>query len=371
MNATGIEWAEAVWNPVVGCTRVSEGCRNCYAERFGARIANAALVRPMVQRTSRQAAYIIAMQRNGAGDGRREVRGSALPLWSNTVVCMDSALDEPLRMREPRRIFVNSQSDLFHEQVPFEYLDMVFAAMALSPQHRFLVLTKRPERMAEYTTRDPGEIVDAIAGGIHALGDVAAYGSRAGPAREKWERDAQDQFQSIAGRARPRGYPLPNLWLGVSVEDQATAETRIPLLLECPAAVRWVSYEPALGPLDLDFALLSWRHLLHWVVCGGESGPHARPAHRDWFRAVRDQCAVAGVPFFFKQWGEWAPFSYTGRPLPRAHKWGDGSYSELVGKKLAGRVLDGRTHAEYPAGGEETSRIVPREDAAPTVNEIA
>jgi len=309
---TGIEWTEATWNPVTGCTKVSAGCKNCYAERI--------------------------TQRFGGDFSKIELH--------------EGRLDWPLHHRKPVMIFVNSMSDLFHESVPFGFIDKVFAVMAMSPRHTFQVLTKRPERMAKYTT-SRGDCTD----GVRAMGRLVY----SGPYDEMLECECS--------------MPLSNVWLGTSVEDQATADERIPHLLRCPAAVRFISYEPALGPVDLS------RHLctsspssLHWVICGGECGPKARPMHPDWARSVRDQCRAAGVPFFFKQWGEWLPLAQA-----KAAQWGsaealwksakhlallhpDGSYTQSddgdgnddfavlarVGKKKAGAVLDEREWRQMP-----------------------
>jgi protein gp37 len=267
--------------------------------------------------------------------------------WNPVAGCalVESALTKPLGWKRPRRIFVNSMSDLFHEAVPDSYIDKVFAVMALAPQHTFQVLTKRADRMQDYCRRfAPG----------HAKFLLSPPG--AASARATW--------------------PLPNVWLGVSVEDQARADERIPLLLDTPAAVRWISAEPLLGPVDLtripspvvteEDKTMGYFHSaliegdehyyephpgmtdsvdgpylprLDWVVAGGESGPKARPMHPDWARALRDQCAGAGVPFFFKQWGEHHPTT----------EYRDGAlFMSRVGKHSAGRVLDGRTHDEYP-----------------------
>ena len=207
----------------------------------------------------------------------------------------EPALLQPLRWKRPRRIFWNAHGDLFHPAVPDAWIDRVFAACALTPQHTHMILTKRSARMREYLT-----------------------------ARNENRPDCpitQAAFWSIA---KPRGYrgngglctrPLPNVWLGVSVEDQTRADERIPDLLATPAAKRFLSCEPLLGPVDLGKLLsglpvnawLTWLDALDWVIAGGESGPGARPMHPDWARSLRDQCAAADVPFYFKQWGEWLP----------------------------------------------------------------
>lgn len=297
---TAIEWTDATWNPVVGCDKVSPGCDNCYAIRTARRMS--ANPNPKVS-----AAY--------AGT---EAGGE----WTGQVNLLEDRLDQPLRWQKPRRIFVNAQSDLFHKEVPNEFIARVFAVMVLAPQHTFQILTKRPGRMRSLlNSPDFISLVDSTLGGDKS--------------DAPWDLD----------------WPLPNVWLGVSVEDQKTADLRIPLLLDTPAAVQWLSCEPLLGPVDLsqwvkphtdtcgdEFAppwcICDYPPKGDWVVVGGESGPNARPMHPDWARSLRDQCVAAEVPFHFKQWGEWQ----------------DGS---RVGKRAAGRLLDGRTWDEYPTTEEK------------------
>lgn len=307
---SAIEWTEATWNPVVGCSKVSEGCRFCYAMRMAARVASIA-DRLGEQASAQQRAYQHVVQRR-AGDVGDPKTGTPLPQWNNRVRCVPEALEIPLRWRKPRRIFVNSMSDLFHKDVPFEFIDRVFAVMALCPQHTFQVLTKRPERMAEYLRYDHA---DAIIRGTSPRRRIeeAAWGI------------CRDY--NLGGVYIDRAaWPLPNVWLGASVENQETADERIPHLLKCPAAVRFVSAEPLLGPVDLSPQfLLQWsggiRRLnradmergviadkvphpaIHWVIVGGESGPGARPMEYDWARAIISQCLAADVPCFYKQGG--------------------------------------------------------------------
>jgi protein gp37 len=235
----GIPWTEDTWNPIRGCSRVSLGCGGphgqggCYAERLAIRLSGPG--QP----------YEGLVKSTPSG-----------PRWTGRVALVESALDLPLRWKKPGRIFVNSMSDLFHEKVPDEWIDRIFAVMAKAPQHTFQILTKRPERMLEWVTRS-------------------------------------------------RPVPLPNVWLGVSVEDQETADVRIPLLLQTPTAVRWVSYEPALGSVDFrSLGLLKRTGAgLDWMVVGGESGPGARPFDLAWARQTIDQCREAGIAPFFKQTG--------------------------------------------------------------------
>lgn len=322
-GSTGIEWTDATWNPIRGCARVSEGCRNCYAEGVAKRFSGPG--RP----------YHGLIARTGQ--------------WNGGVMVVEHLLDWPLRKRKPQRIFVNSMSDLFHEAVPDEWIDQIFAVMALAPQHTFQVLTKRPERMREYFA-DLGLRAEMIGIEAEAIGGI--------------DRHTEDLKQRWP-------LPLPNVWLGVSVEDQATADVRIPLLLQTPAAVRWVSAEPLLGPVDLLYSAFdgAWPFKemgqLDWVVVGGESGRNARPMHPYWARSLRDQCQAAGVPFLFKQWGNWCPSDakpepgkYTGGGIFLRHDgrkgsqidWWDGNAAAMdyLGKKAAGRMLDGRLHDEYP-----------------------
>ncbi len=308
---TNIEWADETWNPTTGCSKVSQGCKNCYALREWPRLAA----------NPKATAYF----------GREFA----------DVACHPERLDAPLRWTKPRKVFVNSMSDLFHEDVPDDFIDRVFAVMALSPRHTFQVLTKRPERMLAYMTQD----------------GHGRWGFIDGRARQI--------YAAQHGRRFPAGKillgPLPNVWLGVSVEDQANAEERIPLLLQTPAAVRWISAEPLLGPVNLSALRLSGGEFdalrggdvgrsgrvetwpaLSWVVAGGESGPKARPMHPAWVSGLRDQCAAAGVAFLMKQWGAWVPAEASSGA-------GDGLMAK-VGKKAAGRLLDGVLHDSYPAG---------------------
>ena len=334
---TGIAWTETTWNPVVGCTKVSEGCRNCYAMRMAQRVASAADGRETYALTERQEAYRSVV--------KRDEGGLPLPQWNNTVICIESALSEPLRWREPRMCFVNSMSDLFHPEVPVEFIDRVFAVMALTPHITYQVLTKRPERAADYLLGirdDDVSGADGTAGpcGMQRLGDAAGMmldgdwiwneGKRHRGAIERFIYAAYDAPYEMEdedeGVYYPQGvpWPLPNLWLGTSIEDQPTADARMPHLLRCPAAVRFVSAEPLLGGLNFGEIYLGAEHYqplkglrqnvfsdpslvrhprVHWVIAGGESGPGARPCDVAWLRSLRDQCREVGVPFFCKQVG--------------------------------------------------------------------
>ena len=295
---TKIEWTDATWNPLRGCSRVSEGCRHCYAELLAARFSKA-----------------------GAwGHGFAEMTKHG-PRWTGRVELLPSRLDLPLRWSEPRRIFVSSTSDVFHESLPDEAIDRIFTTMALAHQHTFQILTKRPERMRQYLER--------LTASTRELG------------YENWPRRLEAQMNGlvdIIGAKRVQQicetpdvnseWPLPNVWLGVSVEDQASADARIPLLLSTPAAKRFVSYEPALGPVrfthlyvrdecELDAVrgteAATVQHLavpprkvyapLDWIIVGGESGPGARPFDVAWARSTIAQCKAAGVACFVKQLG--------------------------------------------------------------------
>lgn len=317
---TSIEWTDASWNPVTGCTQVSPGCDHCYAETFAERW--------------------------------RGTPGHYFEQGFDVTLRPDK-LSLPLRWRKPRRIFVNSMSDLFHQDIPDDYIARVFAVMAATPQHTYQLLTKRHGRMRS--------LIGGSDGSGHRLLEATT-----------------DEETARALYDAP--WPLPNVWLGVSVEDQKTADLRIPVLLATPAAVRWLSCEPLLGHVDLA-RFLHWRPIgenladapmpphmaqavglpaLHWVVAGGESGSGARPMHPDWARSLRDQCLTAGVPFFLKQWGEWAPNGQrgigwisdrerlVGDPLD---DYGHREVIERIGKKSAGRELDGRTWDQYPTAG--------------------
>ncbi|RVE90090.1 DUF5131 family protein [Sinorhizobium meliloti] len=326
-DGTKIEWTDATWNPITGCAVVSPGCTNCYAMKLaGTRLKNHPSRKGLTKDTK------------------------AGPVWNGEVRLNRQWLDQPLRWTKPRMIFVCAHGDLFAEGVDQVWIDHVFAVMALAPQHTFQVLTKRPERMREY-----------MLGMSSRRGFIAGYGAlvRGGNLPDHYEA----AYEAIAK-------PLPNVWLGVSVEDQRRADERIPVLLETPAAIRWISAEPMLGPLDLT----SGYGQLDWVVAGGESGRGARPMHPEWARQLRDQCAVAGVPFLFKQWGEWVPQvgAVDGWTIPDDpeisridHRdWEDDHWGEpyrpmwcddldddtvsRVGKRYAGRLLDGVEHNGFP-----------------------
>lgn len=341
MNKTDIDYLDLTWNPLaMRCTRVSPACDNCWHLRMAVRKAG----------------------NSKLSDLERQASAGIMP-----PVLMPDRLGEPLRIKKPQRIGVQFMGDLFHQDVHYTYVDRILNIIYKCPQHAFLMLTKRAERMWRYFH---SRIVDKM-------------------------------FSDL---------PLKNVWLGVTVENQEWADKRIPILLQIPAAKRFVSYEPALGPVDFEninyvsymehisgkdfhsnshypkiFYDVLRGHLkgpddiglpkLDLIITGGETGPHARPSHPDWFRMARDQAVAAGVPFFFKAWGEWLPFASWQECCIEAG-WGDrkdlcvlwrsgisgsavlGNPEEAwengcrgfkrVGKKAAGRLLDGRTWEEVP-----------------------
>jgi len=388
-DKTKIEWTDATWNPITGCAVVSPGCTNCYAMKLaGTRLRNIPSRVGLTRATK------------------------AGPVWTGEIRFNEAWLDEPLRYRRPRMIFVCAHGDLFAEGVTDEMLDRVFAVMALAPQHTFQVLTKRPERMRDYLS----------AARAHPVGLAAL--------EQTMRSHSLNPRSTVGSGVKLQGdiahlsvWPLPNVWLGVSAEDQRRADERIPVLLDTPAAVRWVSAEPLLGSIDLfspemegplangepSLEQIDGPNGMHfvrygasrldWVVAGGESGHGARPMHPDWPRMIRDQCATAGVPFLFKQWGEWAPIcemseeavdrcyrsnrraregesqetmdEMHGRTCivkkhvlhhdgsqhdviaPRAFLQGTGAMSMFrIGKPAAGRRLDGVLHDAYPQSEE-------------------
>jgi protein gp37 len=330
---TGIEWTDATWNPIVGCSVVSPGCTNCYAMKFAGNRLDGNPKSPHYAGTT--------------------TKSKAGPVWSGKLaLAPQHIVNAPLKWSKPRRIFVNSMGDLFHESVPDEWILDALTIMAIARRHTFQVLTKRAERMRDFMS-NPDLLQEIMV--------------------NWWSFD--DGMRSV------EAWPLPNVWLGVSAEDQCRADERIPLLLETPAAVRFVSAEPLLGPIDLEprlgthmsrvgdmtiyedgshtFQDTETPRILRgpdWIIVGGESGPNARPMHPDWARSLRDQCAAAGVPFFFKQWGEWK--SYKGGthfmgPAGTYRRVGSGPQEDdiciaKVGKSRAGRLLDGREHNDMP-----------------------
>lgn len=382
---SSIEWTDATWNPITGCSIVSPGCTNCYAMRLaGTRLKHIDSRKGLTRDTK------------------------AGPVWTGEVRLNEQWLDQPLKWKQPRRIFVCAHGDLFAENVPDEWIDKVFAVMAMAPQHTFQVLTKRAKRMREYVNgmrssvpflgRMPLERIHLEASG-HMEGDGGFMDTL------KHRGNVYSLYCSVP-------WPLPNVWLGVSAERQQEADERVPELLATPAAIRFLSAEPLLGRLNLESSLggTRWiggqrgcdgRHqhlgrageiihdILHegdprrlhhhhddrcqggldWVIAGGENGP--RPMHPDWARDLSRQCFINNVAFFFKQWGsfkpvydrdiddpDWRRCGVIARETPNG-QWlnlagGQGFHGERVvrmdhvGKKAAGRLLDGVEHSGFP-----------------------
>lgn len=295
------------WNPIVGCTKISPGCDNCYAEKFAFRLVN------MLEKSKSETYHVYQNAANKQG-------------WTGRTALNTDHIFLPLKWKSPRMIFVCSMGDIFHEHVPFHWIDWVYNIIRDCPQHRFIILTKRPERMKEWSEM--------------------------------------------------RTNIYNNLWLGVTAENQEQANKRIPILLSIPAEKHLVSIEPMLGPVDLTkipakywggeyddlYNGLSLSSLdggkdtstpwhLNWVICGGETGPKARPMHPAWVRSVRDQCKQSGTPFFFKQWGEWLPIAtFNGHQyLPLGDYDLDTKYGFRKKKKqYTTNILYGKEHHEWP-----------------------
>lgn len=332
-----IQWYDATWNPVLGCSPVSAGCANCYAARWAWRLHRMGVER---------------FEDLAAPDGT----------WTGLVKFVQGELNRPLTWRKPKRIFVCSMGDLFHSRVQPWLWDEVFSRIVLTPRHTYFILTKRPERMRDILAA-PGMAERVLR---KATSFPLPFHPTGKPAWPQW--------------------PPKNVFVGTSIEDQPTADARLPFVMEL-AALGWrtmVSAEPLLGPV-----MMRWRDKpageryvwgydyltgvefgphhcnrgkprLDWIICGGESGPDARPMHPDWARSLRDQCQEADTPFFFKQWGEWMPLDPRGRcqndDIPggskhRKYDWGDAPgdpISLLVGKRAAGHLLDGQEHHAFP-----------------------
>lgn len=319
-----IEWTDETWNPIAGCTKCSQGCLNCYAERMARRLR--AICKSRMDGRNQQ--YLGKIDDNGK--------------WTGQVECCDWLLDIPLYWRKPRRIFICSMSDLFHPKVPFEFIEKVLRIIEQCPQHTFLILTKRPEVAFDF------------------------YGGKSG-----------------AGLSAP---PLPNVHFGVSISNPDEL-WKVDELKKIPAVVRWLSIEPMLAGIEFTYDRLfcdrdpeegspvacvpcrcgkHWENgfisgttlnCIDWVVCGGESGPGARPMHPDWPRGLRDQCVAAGVPYYFKQWGEYLHVSQganadgpinAGGDSKKGYRWPDRTWSIRVTKKKAGCLLDGKEWKQYP-----------------------
>jgi protein gp37 len=349
MQNSKIEWTDKTWNPVTGCTKVSQGCKNCYAEKIYERF-------------------------NGKGSFKN-------------IICHEDRLMQPLRWKQPAMIFVNSMSDIFHESLSIQTIAEIYAIFFLAHWHTFQVLTKRADRMRDVLTSD--EFKEELCNAVNRMHHLFIK-----PLEQTLYFDAEI-LQEL---------PLKNVWQIVSVEDQPNADERIPYLLQTPAFIRGLSCEPLIGAIDLTKLLMirsdndlkpdvtinslkGWHGgfnrpevtKIDWVICGGESGSKARPMHPDWARSLRDQCNTAGVPFFFKQWGEYgtvyqplfkmyhsylhftqkdwvnkgdACLSIDGTTCKRGKDFQECAYPvaimQRIGKKEAGRLLDGKEWNEMP-----------------------
>jgi protein gp37 len=350
MAATSaIEWTDTTWNPLAGCTWASPGCDHCYAAVMARRLDAMAQADIATGRDpGHKRKYMGITNKNRAGR----------IMFNGKVKLDEDSLSEPLSWRKPRRVFVNSMSDLFHKDVPDSFIGKVWSVMLSTPQHTYQVLTKRPERMADVVGR---LVKEGLSKGLR---------------------------------------PPDNIWCGTSVENQEQADKRIPELLKVPAKIRFLSCEPLLGAVDLGQWIFNRQAALnkmiygaaalneeqadsyvakvgiHWVICGGESGPGARPMHPEWAYSLRDQCQDAGVAFHFKQWGEYEPYEEDAQPPFWNDQHGrciDGHWLNVlnaesgelnpgwhedslhspyafkrVGKHAAGRLLDGREWNEFP-----------------------
>lgn len=379
--STKIEWTNLLpgykgetWNPFPGCNKVSPACDHCWAERMANRLA-----------ANPKTAHIYKeLITDGKWNGNvRKLTYKAFELGDGYKY---PEIYDPIRWRKARLVAVNLMGDSFHEKMSDWQIDLMMGIAVLNPKHIFQFLTKRSERLKDYFSTPKDELIERWGKAVWNIGlcedEAAAYCYVCNRLDHEW--------------------PAKNIWIGVSVENQEQASKRIPDLLEIPAAVRFISAEPMLGPISLDFSTTNFIHntltgeflcegmnetcistKIDWVICGGESGPKARPMHPDWVKSLRDQCKSAGTPFFFKQWGEWIPEHKPkdGEPTcivcgctwsnaceggchwlentgmndicsccgnARAGKLEDESLVFRVGKKKAGRLLDGAEYNEYP-----------------------
>jgi len=316
------------WNPIIGCSKISEGCKNCYAEKMAGRLAN-------IGSTSYYG-NVTRFKNVSGGNEFEDPDQWSFEGWNGKTHFVETNIIQPMSWKKPRMVFVCSMADLFHESVTFPQIDEVVKTIVACPQHIFILLTKRPDRMRKFFY---------------------------------WKYEESNYFGN---------YPIDNIWLGTTAENQKTANERIPILLDIPAAKRFVSIEPMLGEIDLSKYLLKDRQgcpdldsqwpdtngnargpvkcvsyprcecgkedqLLNWVICGGESGSNARPMHPDWARSIRDQCKEAGTHFFFKGWGEYRYCQFVNNPYLSSYT------CEKLGKSKTGSELDGHHHKEFPA----------------------
>jgi protein gp37 len=348
MKDTKIEWCDSTFNAWSGCTKVSPACAHCYAKAMAKRAPKTlGQWGPGAPRRRTSEAYWQQPYRWNAEapefascpcgfTGTIPFESSRCPKCDNTDITY-----------RRRRVFLNSMSDWLDDEVPIEWLADVLNLIRRTPNLDWLLLTKRPQNWRSRMGA--------------ALRHLTEKQSATATPRSVSD-DEADALNWIDAWLRDDGVdPIPaNVWIGTTVEDQQCADERIPQLLAIPARVRFLSCEPLLGPVLLDFDSVyvnpaSPAHGIHWVIAGGESGPKARPMHPAWARSIRDQCVAAGVPFFFKQWGEWQPLSTVdGRQvLPFGHyilptHINPGFGFSRVGKKAAGRVLDGKEWSEFP-----------------------
>lgn len=279
MADTKIEWATKTWNPITGCSPISAGCEHCYAARMANRL------------------------RGRYGYDKNN------PFQ---ITFHENRIEEPLQWKKPQRVFVCSMGDLFHDYVHEDWIDEIMQTIKDCPQHTFMILTKRPENINQKLWGYRG-------------GNPSFQSAATGPVREL-------DFEEMPS----------NIWLGVTAENQETADERIPILLSTPAAKHFVSVEPMLGPVNFD------GRKLDWIICGGETGPGARPVHPEWVRDLRDQCQSANVPFFFKSWGAHVPTDQWESGIP----FGNGAWSkDKEIREAFGRDLEGREWNEF-LGGE-------------------
>ena len=341
MARTDIPWAEHSWNPVTGCDPISAGCKNCYAKRMANRLK--------------------AMHQPKYANGFK-------------VTCHESALQDPMKRKKPTIYFVDSMGDIFHKDVPFDFIDKIYASMALNPDDTFIILTKRYERMLEYASQFETDNNDRL---FDAWYEYLGYLP-----------DEKEMVLLIKLK-----WPLQNVWHGHSISNQDDADKSVQYLLKTESAKRIISLEPALDLVEFQKSWLTGYenvptgtclgaqsagktetflvNSIDLIIMGGESGPDARPMHPDWARSVRDQCKDAGVPFYFKQWGEWIASAHVrcdgkskGSFISNDYETllaqnaisGDEAYlndrmpfiMRRVGKQAAGYKLDGKIHREWP-----------------------
>jgi len=378
-----IQWTEDTWNPVLGCSKISPGCKHCYAINHVHRMAGNP--NPKIRE---------------ANEGLTVIQGGE-PNWTGKVRLIPERLEIPLRKRKPTRYFVNSLSDLFHEELSYADIASVFGSMGLSSQHTFQILTKRSGRMLEWFEQggprksdSPQYDMAGCAASALARRTLINMGELSEDEFTQSENHWIDRYPWLHASGPMMLWPLPNVWLGVSVESRDYLH-RIDHLRRTPAAVRFLSLEPLLEDLGNigdylknrcpecgRFWKRGWRDCpngigcngrpsggIDWVIVGGESGKGASPMHPEWVRSIRDQCVAAGVPFFFKQWGSAVPWDCTEQTRPNSFiLLRDGSVGNLshldrdiypnflhrpqimmrAPKKLAGRTLDGRTWDQMP-----------------------